>query len=332
MTLNGQLASGVALVLNLAVELGGVSDAFVPAPVQVADIRVDDVRPLQAFGDDDVRGGGANQFADGGLVQSEFPADPCLGPPLLPQFVGGSMLFTEPSHDFQLCRRLDHLRFVGSVCGFRRRFGQTGAMTVHCLLDRLAEIGPQMIAISDLLGLRRPDARTLRLTAGPVPADHLHLGVFAEPRGEVCALAPVVEMQWTMGGHVDQHRAVVTALAESEVVDAEDLHLADLGSGRALTSRSSVSLPTVMPTAEARRAPARPARVSPIRVSTSRNSGVCRLCGVVSPTICSANVTAMQAVFSQRNRRMRNSITTPSPPTATSRSSRTYRPCTRAEL
>jgi hypothetical protein len=29
---------------------------------------------------------------------------------------------------------------------------------------------------------------------------------------------------------------------------------------------------------------------------------------------------------------MRNSITTPSPPTATSRSSRTYRPCTRAEL
>ncbi|MEF9915380.1 hypothetical protein RJT17_35205 [Streptomyces sp. P5-A9] len=52
MTLDGQLASGVALFPNLAVELGGVSDAIVPAPVQVADIRVDDVSPLQAFGDD----------------------------------------------------------------------------------------------------------------------------------------------------------------------------------------------------------------------------------------------------------------------------------------
>jgi hypothetical protein len=134
------------------------------------------------------------------------------------------MLFTEPSHNLQLRLRLDYLRFVGSVSGFRRRFGQTGATTVHRLLDRLAE----MIAISDLPGLRRPDACALRVTAGPVPADHLHLGVVAEPCGEVFAFAPVVEMQWTVGGHVDQHRAVVTALAESEVVDSEDLHLADL--------------------------------------------------------------------------------------------------------
>src|SRR5215475_1349474 len=101
-------------------------------------------------------------------------------------------------------------------------------MTVHRLLDRLAEIGPQMIAISDLLGLRRSDACALCITAGPVPADHLHLGVVAEPCGEVFALAPLVEMQWTVGGHVDQHRAVVTALAEGEVVNAEDLHLAGL--------------------------------------------------------------------------------------------------------
>lgn len=62
MTLDGQLASEVSLFLNLAVELGGVSDAFVPAPVQVADMRVDDVRPLQAFGDDVVSGGGVTDF------------------------------------------------------------------------------------------------------------------------------------------------------------------------------------------------------------------------------------------------------------------------------
>ncbi|WSE00954.1 transposase [Streptomyces sp. NBC_01474] len=95
--------------------MGGVSDAFIPAQMQVAGIRVEDVHPLQAPGDDVVRGRGIDQFAGGGLVQSEFPTDPRLRHPLLPQLVGSGMLFTEPSHNLQLRLRLDYLRFVGSV-------------------------------------------------------------------------------------------------------------------------------------------------------------------------------------------------------------------------
>ncbi|WSN62418.1 hypothetical protein OG195_42800 (plasmid) [Streptomyces sp. NBC_01362] len=56
--------------------------------------------------------------------------------------------------------------------------------------------------------------------------------MIAEPGSQVLAFAAVVEVQRPVGGHVDQYRAVVAALAEGEVVDAEDLHLADLRLGQ----------------------------------------------------------------------------------------------------
>jgi hypothetical protein len=55
------------------VELCGISYAFVPASVQVVDVWVDDMRPLQAPGDDIISGAGVDQLADGGLVQPELP-------------------------------------------------------------------------------------------------------------------------------------------------------------------------------------------------------------------------------------------------------------------
>jgi hypothetical protein len=39
-------------------------------------------------------------------------------------------------------------------------------------------------------------------------------------------------MQRTVGGHVDQHGAVMAALAEGEVIDAEHLDLADVRLGQ----------------------------------------------------------------------------------------------------
>jgi hypothetical protein len=48
-----------------------------------------------------------------------------------------------------------------------------------------------------------------------------------------------------------------------------------------------------------------------------------RLCGLVKPTTCSANVTAGQAALPHRKRRTLNAITTCAPPTAASRSWRT---------
>ncbi|MFI6062632.1 hypothetical protein [Streptomyces sp. NPDC051286] len=38
-------------------------------------------------------------------------------------------------------------------------------MGVDRLLDRLAEVGPQAIAVGDLLGLRRPELRAFPVTA-----------------------------------------------------------------------------------------------------------------------------------------------------------------------
>jgi hypothetical protein len=73
--LDGQLPSGTAEFLDLPVELRSVSDAFVPSLVQVADVRVDDVSPLQALGDYILGGASVHQLADSGLVQPELPTD-----------------------------------------------------------------------------------------------------------------------------------------------------------------------------------------------------------------------------------------------------------------
>ncbi|MGI5438081.1 hypothetical protein ACQEV4_11855 [Streptomyces shenzhenensis] len=165
MTLDGQLASGIAEFLDLLVELCGISYAFVPAPVQVADVRVDDMRPLQALGDDIISGAGVDQLADGGLVQPELPADRRLRHPLRPQLVGGGMLLPQPGHDLQLLRRLHHIglrfRVAGAVFRSGKRFCQAGAVGVDRLLNRLAEVGPQVVPVRDLLGLWRPDPRAL---------------------------------------------------------------------------------------------------------------------------------------------------------------------------
>ncbi|MEV7075051.1 hypothetical protein [Streptomyces sp. NPDC093990] len=50
--------------------------------------------------------------------------------------------------------------------------------------------------------------------------------MIAEPGGQVLTFAAVVEVQRPAGGHVDQYRAVMAALAEGEVVDTKELHVA----------------------------------------------------------------------------------------------------------
>lgn len=81
-----------------------------------------------------VGGPGADQLADSCLVQPEFPADCCLRHPLCPGLVDGSVPCTQPSHDVQLPWRMNylrlHLRLVGRVERFRRRFGRVGVMAL----------------------------------------------------------------------------------------------------------------------------------------------------------------------------------------------------------
>ena len=57
-------------------------------------------------------------------------------------------------------------------------------------------------------------------------------GGIAEQGGRIPAFAAVVEVQRPTGGHADQHRTVAAAPAEGEVIDTEDLHLADLRLGK----------------------------------------------------------------------------------------------------
>jgi hypothetical protein len=82
------------------------------------------------------------------------------------------MLLPQPGNDLQLLRRLYHLGFRLQVAGavFRsgKRFGQARAVGVDRLGNRLAEIGPQVIPVRDLLGLWRPDPPALPVTTGAV--------------------------------------------------------------------------------------------------------------------------------------------------------------------
>lgn len=56
--------------------------------------------------------------------------------------------------------------------------------------------------------------------------------MIAQPGGQVLALTAVEEMKRTVGGHVDQDRAVMAALAEGEVVHAQHFNVAGLGLGQ----------------------------------------------------------------------------------------------------
>jgi len=83
-----------------------------------------------------------------------------------------------------------------------------------------------------------------------------------------------------------------------------------------------LDLPAVRSSPAASRAPARPARASAIAVSVRASGGVRRARREVSPPTCSANVTAAQSGFPQKNRRTASRIVTGWPPTGASASRR----------
>jgi hypothetical protein len=98
-----------------------------------------------------------------------------------------------------------------------------------------------------------------------------------------------------------------------------------------MISRSRPDRLATRPSSAASRAPARPARASAIPVSVRASGGVRRARRAVSPSICSANVTAGQSGLAQKNRRTASRITTRWPPTGASARRRWYALCTRAE-
>lgn len=95
------------------------------------------------------------------------------------------------------------------------------------LVDGFAEVVEQVPSISDLDRVGRAGARTVGVGAGPVSADDLHLGMVAEPLGQRVGVAARQDLDRTVGGHVDQHRAVHVPTSEREIVDAQHRYRAD---------------------------------------------------------------------------------------------------------
>jgi hypothetical protein len=83
-------------------------------------------------------------------------------------------------------------------------------------------------SIGDLYGVGRAVPSAIGVAAGPVSADHLHAGMQTEPTGEVVGFPAQEHVDRAMlVGQVDQHRAVLVAAAQCELIDAQDRHRAD---------------------------------------------------------------------------------------------------------
>lgn len=78
-----------------------------------------------------------------------------------------------------------------------------------------------MPAVGDLLGAWRCLAHGTGVGAGPVPADDLRAGLFAQPGGEGRRIPVGQDVHHPGRLNVDQDSAVTPALAEGELVDSQ---------------------------------------------------------------------------------------------------------------
>jgi hypothetical protein len=76
------------------------------------------------------------------------------------------------------------------------------------LVDRLAQVVPDVPAIRDLGSLRRPGAGAVGVGAGPVPAHDLDAGVGAQPVGDRVGVAAGQHVDRPVGAHVEHDGAV----------------------------------------------------------------------------------------------------------------------------
>ncbi|GAU71454.1 hypothetical protein SSP35_40_00200 [Streptomyces sp. NBRC 110611] len=89
------------------------------------------------------------------------------------------------------------------------------------LLDRLAQVLPEVKAICDLDRVRHGRADRLRVRARAVTAHDLGAGMFFEPGGEGLGGAVGQDVDDAAGLDVDEDGAVDVTALECEVVDAQ---------------------------------------------------------------------------------------------------------------
>ena len=86
------------------------------------------------------------------------------------------------------------------------------------LLDRLAEVVPQVPTIGHLDRTGCSGGGALRVRASSITADHLHAGVLLQPVAKGLRLPIGEEVDGLAADHVDEHGAVDAAATEREVV------------------------------------------------------------------------------------------------------------------
>jgi hypothetical protein len=119
---------------------------------------------------------------------------------------------------------------IGYLCEHGAHAGVVGA---DSLLDRLAEVLPQMPRVSDLHCPRGTRAGALGIRSGPVPADDLYFRVVLEPDSQRFGVASRQDVDGAVALQIDQDGGVRVALPQCEIVDAENPDLPNglLGEG-----------------------------------------------------------------------------------------------------
>ncbi len=92
----------------------------------------------------------------------------------------------------------------------------------HALVDRLAQVFPQVEAVRDLHRAGYGGMGGLGVGAGPVPAHDLHAWVVAQPGGEGVGRAVGKDVDAAAGLHVQQDRGVDVAAFEGEVIRPQE--------------------------------------------------------------------------------------------------------------
>nr|WP_271189901.1 hypothetical protein [Dactylosporangium matsuzakiense] len=105
--------------------------------------------------------------------------------------------------------------------GFRRV--QAAAVGQYCLLDGLAEVGPQVVAVGDLDRVRGAGSGADGIVPAAVAAGDAHARMPAQPVGEGVRAAVGQHVDRSVRGHIEQDCRVVLAFLDREVVDAEHL-------------------------------------------------------------------------------------------------------------
>ncbi|GLX38229.1 hypothetical protein Sros01_43020 [Streptomyces roseochromogenus] len=170
---------------------------------------------------------GVAEAPDGLAVEVQASGDGADGPVGGDEFVHVGVAVAGPLDDLRpqqfVKRKLHQRRRFGYAGGLLvGAFAQAGAVLVAGFLHRGGEVLQQMPAVGDFNHVGGGFLDRTGVGRGPVPSDDLRTGVLAQPGGERLGGAVAQDVHDAAGLDVDQEGSVGAALAEGELVNAQD--------------------------------------------------------------------------------------------------------------